>query len=163
MIAHINIGSNLGHRADFIARAVSLLGRQVGRVLRISTPVRSGAWGFESDNEFLNVGVNVETELTPAEIVKRLLDIERTIDPNGQHRDSEGNYADRCIDLDLICLGGMIVCEPGVILPHPRMHLRQFVLAPMTEILPGWLHPQFGLTVEKIFENLRNKTRGADV
>ncbi|MDE5659649.1 MAG: 2-amino-4-hydroxy-6-hydroxymethyldihydropteridine diphosphokinase [Muribaculaceae bacterium] len=163
MTAHINIGSNLGHRAEQIARAVSLLDPSVGRVERVSAPFMSAAWGYESSGEFINVGVNVSTRLDAAAIVDRLQAIERTIDPDGCHRDADGNYADRRIDLDLICLGDADVSEENVTVPHPRMHLREFVLVPMAEIMPGWTHPRLGITVEKILENLRNKTGGQAV
>ena len=159
MQAHINIGSNIGNRAENISRAVSLLGRRVGRVCEVSRPVESEAWGYRSPNVFLNLGVNVESACSGEEILKILKEIEAEIDPCGQHRDGRGGYADRAIDLDLICMGQEVADSPTLTLPHPRMHLREFVLAPMAEILPGWKHPVLGKSVEKLLDELHNKSR----
>lgn len=158
MIAHINIGSNLGHRADQIARAVFLLAQRVGTVRRVSAPVESPSWGYESPNTFLNVGVNVETDLAPDEIVGRLQAIEREIDPACRHRNARGGYVDRKIDIDLICIGDMVTDTAVATVPHPRMHEREFVLRPMLEILPDWEHPLLHEKVGKLLENLCNKT-----
>ena len=141
MIAHINIGSNLGHRAELIARAVSMLDPAVGRVMAVSRPVESEPDGFESPNTFINVGVNVETALGAEEIVGRLRQIELAIDARGSHRNERGEYCDRKIDLDLICLDAIVSNSPTATLPHPRMAARRFVLEPMVEILPDWIHP----------------------
>lgn len=141
MIAHINIGSNLGHRAELIARAVSMLDPAVGRVMAVSRPVESEPDGFESPNTFVNVGVNVETALGAEEIIGRLRQIELAIDAHGSHRNERGEYCDRKIDLDLICLDSIVSNSPTATLPHPRMAARRFVLEPMAEILPDWIHP----------------------
>jgi len=157
LTAHINIGSNLGHRAELIARAVSLLAGSIGRVERVSSPVESAAWGYESDNVFLNVGVNVNTDLVADEIVGRLKRIEREIDPAGTHRDSDGNYVDRMIDLDLICLDNVVSSSEIAQVPHPHMQAREFVLRPMAEILPDWVHPASGKNAAKMLAELCNK------
>lgn len=150
MIAHINIGSNLGRRAELISRAVSLLDPLVGKVLAVSQPIETEAVGFRSDNLFLNVGVNVETELCPTSIIDRLQLIERLVDADVCHRTATGNYCDRTIDLDLICLGNAVCSSPEATLPHPRMAGRRFVLVPMAEILPDWIHPQLKLTPQQM-------------
>lgn len=157
MTVHINIGSNLGHRAKLIARAVSLLGRRIGRVERVSSPVESAAWGYESDNAFLNVGVNVDTGLGADEIVAELKSIESEIDPGGAHRDGSGRYVDRMIDLDLICMGNVVAVSEISEVPHPRLHLREFVLRPLAEILPGWEHPLLRENAAKMLAGLCNK------
>lgn len=141
MIAHINIGSNLGRRAELISRAVSLLDPMVGKVIAVSQPIETEADGFQSNNLFINVGVNVETDLSPAETVDRLHRIERMVDSNVCHRTASGEYCDRTIDLDLICMGPTICTDPRATLPHPRMARRLFVLKPLAEILPDWVHP----------------------
>lgn len=152
MIAHINIGSNLGRRAELIDRAVSLLDPLVGNVLAISQPIETQAEGFSSGNLFLNLGVNVETALSPAEIIDRLQQIERMVDTNVCHRTPEGQYCDRTIDLDLICLDNQVSSDPKATLPHPRMAERRFVLVPMAEILPHWLHPKLKLTPSQLLQ-----------
>lgn len=157
MIAHINIGSNLGHRAEFISRAVTLLDPLVGKVTAVSQPIETEASGFYSDNLFLNIGVNVETALSPEEIIDRMRQIERIVDADVCHRTASGEYQDRTIDLDLICLDNMVCDSPHAIVPHPRMTQRKFVLIPMAEILPDWTHPQFHLRPAEMIERLTNR------
>lgn len=138
MIAHINIGSNLGNRAANLRRAVLLLGERLGLVRAQSTVIETPAWGYSSDQAFLNQGVNVETNLHPLEIVRCLKAIEQEMAPGGAHRAADGSYVDRIIDLDLICLDHMVCHSPEATVPHPRMMLREFVLRPLNEILPNW-------------------------
>lgn len=149
MRAHVNIGSNLGDRMALIGRAVAML-RDEFEGVTVSQPVESEPWGFESMHPFVNVGVNLSTDLTPAELLKRLLTIQNAIDPT-PHRHPDGGYADRAIDLDLITME-QLTCEADPVLPHPRMHLRPFVLAPMAEIWPEWRHPLLKLTPQQILD-----------
>lgn len=154
MIAHINIGSNLGHRADMLSRAVTLLTQEVGTVTAVSEPIETQPFGYESPNSFLNIGVNVETERSPQEIVELLKKIENTIAPDGRHRDRSGNYCDRKIDLDLICMGSIVSTDPRATIPHPGLTERDFVLVPLSELLPEWHHPQINLTPSEILKRL---------
>lgn len=156
MIAHINIGSNLGDRTYLTGRAVTLLSG-LGTVIAVSKPYFSAPWGYESDNEFCNVGVNLETSLQPSDLLEGLRAIESEIDPDGTHRTAAGTYADRAIDLDLIACGEETIEEADgrLTVPHPRMHLRNFVLAPMAEIWPAWRHPSLGKTPGELLSDLQ--------
>lgn len=109
------------------------------------------------------MGVNVQTDLEPEEVMLRLLQIEQEIAPGQSHRTAVGTYADRIIDLDLICAGQTVVNSPVLQLPHPRLHLREFVLLPLAEIWPDWEHPQLGFNAEKMIERLGNKRPAACV
>ena len=122
MIAHINIGSNQGNRKVNIDRAVALL-PEAGTVAAVSEPVCSEPWGFDSESEFMNVGVNLETRLTAAALLEKLKRIEREISPEGKHRTESGAYADREIDLDLIAYGDMKIESENLTLPPPRISL----------------------------------------
>lgn len=154
MRAHVNVGSNLGDRMALIGRAVAMLREEFGDVT-VSRPVESEPWGFESEHPFVNVGVNLRTDLAPAELLQRLLSIQQAIDA-APHRGADGGYADRAIDLDLIAVE-QLTSDADPVLPHPRMHLRPFVLAPMAEIWPEWRHPLLSLTPEQILARLYNK------
>ncbi len=154
MIAHINIGSNLGDRADMLSRAVSLLNRMVGKVEAVSEPIETEPFGYDSPNNFLNIGVNVETDKSPLEIVDCLKKIEQTLAPGGCHRDAAGNYCDREIDLDLICLGSTVSTDPRATVPHPGLTHRKFVLHPLAELLPQWRHPQTNSAAAEILKRL---------
>lgn len=151
--AHFNIGSNLGDRLALIGRAVALLEAALGTEARVSAPVVSEPWGFDSPHRFVNVGVNFETDLDPAELLRTALETERLIDPEGSHRNPDGTYADRLIDIDLICVG-QAVSHGDPELPHPRLQGRRFVLEPLAELLPQWRHPLSGLTAAELLTHL---------
>lgn len=154
MIAHINIGSNQGNRTANLARAVDLLSH-LGKVEAVSSTVASAPWGYDSDAEFLNIGVNLQTELPAEELLRRLQEIEQAISPSGTHRDESGNYIDRVIDLDLIAYGDMQLETETLTLPHPRMHLRRFVLEPMAELIPQWRHPKNGQSCREMLQSVQ--------
>lgn len=141
--AYINLGSNTGDRRSVIDRAVAAIERRLGCTARRSHEVVSAPWGFESPNMFLNLGIAVETTLDPLTLLRLLQQTEREIDPS-PHRDTAGNYIDRHIDIDLIAVGDTVIDSPELTLPHPRMHLRDFVLRPMAELAPEWIHPLLG-------------------
>lgn len=144
--AHINIGSNIGDRIAQIEQAVAAVERRFGHVLQRSGLFESAPWGYESDNRFLNLGVNIEVgEMSSEDVLQRLMDAQKEVD-SSSHRDSDGRYADRRIDIDLIAIDDRVESTDSLSLPHPRMHLREFVLIPMEEIWPEWVHPLLGLT-----------------
>lgn len=157
--AHISIGSNLGDRAALIERAVAAKSARFA-VTAVSRPVESEPWGYSSPHPFINVGVNIEIGpgMTPETLLDILLEIQNSIDSSA-HRNTDGSYADRAIDIDLICYGSVATppdAHPA--LPHPRMHLREFVLIPMIEILPTWRHPLLGLTSARLLHRLSPST-----
>ncbi len=157
--AHISIGSNLGDRAALIERAVAAISARFA-VTAVSRPVESEPWGYSSPHPFINVGVNIEIGpgMTPETLLDILLEFQNSIDSSA-HRNTDGSYADRAIDIDLICYGSVATppdAHPA--LPHPRMHLREFVLIPMIEILPTWRHPLLGLTSARLLHRLSPST-----
>lgn len=86
-------------------------------------------------------------------VLRRLQEIQSAIDPS-PHRDADGRYIDRAIDIDLIAIGNWIVDTPDLTLPHPRMHLRDFVLIPLSALAPAWRHPLTGKTAEELLNEL---------
>lgn len=166
---HLNIGSNLGDRQDNLRRAVAALRQLAVDVSTVteSDIVVSPPWGYVSDNEYLNIGVSFDTDLTPEALLDATQKIEKNISDTA-HRDSAGNYIDRIIDIDLIAAANIetagITTSPlsspsttetsapankmtlitrnsaFLILPHPRALLRDFVLIPLRQIDPELLH-----------------------
>lgn len=142
--AYINLGSNIGDRRPTIGRAVALIEHAFGATARRSDWFESEPWGFDSPNQFVNLGVAIETgNMTPHEILRTLRAIERQIDPS-PHRDATGAYIDRAIDIDLIAVDDIVTDTPELILPHPRMAMRDFVIIPMLQLAPDWTHPLLG-------------------
>lgn len=142
--AYINLGSNIGDRRPTIGRAVALIERAFGAAAQRSDWFESEPWGFDSPNQFVNLGVAIETgDMAPVEILRTLRAIERRIDPS-PHRDASGAYIDRVIDIDLIAVDDIVTDTPELTLPHPRMTQRDFVIIPMLQLAPDWVHPLLG-------------------
>ena len=148
----INIGSNLGNRRLNLSRAMRAVGEMFGN-FEISHVVESAPWGFDSTNSFLNVGMAFHSDLSPEDVLDRLQEIERSISP-ASHRDSEGGYADRMIDIDIIAIDRDIISTPRLKVPHPHLPERRFFLEPLDELAGGWRHPGNGLTAREMLIKL---------
>ncbi len=136
--------------------AVIRIEEALGVRARCSAPFESEPWGYESPNMFLNVGVCVDTEMAPAELLRVLEKVEKEIS-RAPHRNPDGSYRDRDIDIDLIAVDSTVMATPELTLPHPRMHLRRFVLQPMAELMPQWHHPITGLTPSQMLAQIDGK------
>lgn len=135
---YLNIGSNLGDTTGNIKRAEQELDQAFGLTLRSDT-VRSAPWGFESDHEFLNVGVAVDSDLEPPEMLRRLKEIEKALCPSA-HRNADGTYRDRETDLDIMTLRNIHEAKdmewhtPDLTIPHRHLQDRPFFLEPLQEL-----------------------------
>ncbi|MDE6311238.1 MAG: 2-amino-4-hydroxy-6-hydroxymethyldihydropteridine diphosphokinase [Muribaculaceae bacterium] len=140
MRLHLNIGSNSGNRHARIRAAVAALSSffsEIGGRMALSAPVRSEPWGFESPNKFINIGLMVDLPQEASadfllRILARVQTIEKSISP-ASHRNADGSYRDREIDIDLID-AGIRMHTPELTLPHPRAAERPFVIGPMQEL-----------------------------
>lgn len=136
----IGFGSNVGDRVDYCDRAVTLLGllphsRLVGVSLLYETePVRDQT--DPGEGWFLNGVVQLETDITPHSLLSMLQEIERALGRDDDHR-----AGPRTMDLDILFYGARQINEPGLTIPHPRLHQRRFVLMPLNELDPLWVHP----------------------
>lgn len=133
MVCYLSLGTNLGDREGNLRRAVSLINRRAGRVLRQSNYIETEPQGFVSPNKFLNACLAVDTNLSPGELLAATQAIEREM---GRTRKSiGGNYSDRIIDIDILLYGNEHISRDGLEVPHPRMREREFVMRPLSEIL----------------------------
>ncbi|CAN5822200.1 2-amino-4-hydroxy-6-hydroxymethyldihydropteridinediphosphokinase [soil metagenome] len=131
--AYVGLGANLGPREVTLLRAVDLLAGEPGiEVLAVSQLRETDPIGDTDQPEFLNGAVSVETTLAPRELLDALLRVEREL---GRVRDGT-QWGPRTIDLDLLVYGDEIVDEPGLRVPHPRLHERRFALEPLVELEP---------------------------
>lgn len=155
MLVHLNLGSNLGDREAILCRAVSLLGRALPGRVTCSRMIETPAWGFESQHPFLNMGVMVELEREwePLELLHTVQRVQHEVDPS-PHRDDKGGYIDRAIDIDIIAIDDTVMMSSELTLPHPRMHMREFVLRPMAEIAPEWVHPLLHMTAAQMLVSM---------
>ena len=130
---YLSLGTNLGSREDNLERALRLLQEQVGALLRRSSVHETTPWGFESSHMFLNLCVCMATSLSPLQLLATTKQIERQM---GRTQKSEqGHYADRVIDIDILLYDDAHVNESDLIIPHPHMYERDFVMLPLNEIL----------------------------
>lgn len=152
----IGLGSNLGNRRLNIAKAVSGIAEAFGN-FEVSHIIESQPWGYDSMNPYLNGCMTVVTDEEPHRILEILKGVEKSISPNS-HRDSEGHYADRHIDIDILAIDGMKIDTPELKVPHPMMAQRSFVLEPMCELVPAWKHPVSGKTPAEMLADLDANT-----
>lgn len=143
MRAYIGLGSNLGDREATLRRALELLGEAPGvEVVAVSSFHETEPWGFAEQPRFLNGAAALETTLSPRDLLGLLLDVERRL---GRARDGGGpRYGPRTVDLDLLVHGDLVVAEPGLEVPHPRLRERRFALEPLAELAPGLIVPGQG-------------------
>ena len=149
----LNIGTNIGDRMANVDHAVALIERSFGCAVRRSSPFYSAPWGFVSPNRFVNVGLLLPTAETPENTLRMLHAVEESMG-SASHRNADGSYADRIIDIDIIAIDDLVISSESRVVPHPRMTERDFVLAPMAEIAPRWRHPLTGLTAAEMLAAL---------
>jgi 2-amino-4-hydroxy-6-hydroxymethyldihydropteridine diphosphokinase len=155
-LAAIALGSNLSSRfggsAETLCEALRRLG-DLGTVTAVSSFHRTAPVGFLEQPDFVNAAASLETHLRPLALLHALLEIEQamgrdrsaTVPPKGP----------RVVDLDLLLYDDLVLAGPELTLPHPEMHKRRFVLEPLTEIAPAWVHPGSGLTVSQLLEHCK--------
>jgi len=150
--AYVGLGANLGDRAATLRRAIELLAeRPEITVVVVSSFRETDPVGFLAQPRFLNAAVALDTSLTPAALLATLLEVEQEL---GRVRTGQ-RYGPRTVDLDLLLLDDLTVAEPGLELPHPRLHERAFALEPLAELDPSLVVPGHG-TVQQLLLQLQS-------
>ena len=150
---YLLIGGNQGNRQQIINNATNLIQQRIGFVAVSSHIYETEPWGdFQDPNTqpFLNIALLVHTNLTPLQALSSALLIEKELGRQRIGLPSSSNlrtYSSRPIDIDLIFFGNLVINTPTLTLPHPRMHLRRFVLKPLCDIAPDYIHPLFNKTL----------------
>ena len=154
-IAYIALGSNLGERDKNIAAAIAKLRKTAGvEVVRVSSLLENPAVGGPEDSPaFLNAVAEIHTMLGAHAVLHRLLEIEKEL---GRVRREK--WEPRVIDLDLLLYGDRILSSQELIVPHPLMHERRFVLQPLAELIPDFVHPTLQIKIGGLLDNLSSST-----
>ena len=146
----IALGSNLGDRAGFLLAGLARLAALEGFELEdLSQVYQTEPVGPAGQGPYLNAVLRGQTTLPPRELLQELLRIEESLGRVRQQR-----WGPRTLDLDLLDYGGLVLEEPGLTLPHPRLHQRPFVLVPLGDVAPNWLHPTLGKTAAELLADL---------
>jgi 2-amino-4-hydroxy-6-hydroxymethyldihydropteridine diphosphokinase len=142
---YFSIGSNKGNRSQLINEAIDKIDISIGKVEQKSSIYETQSWGFKSNN-FFNVCLLIESSLSVESIFNKILKIEKDMG-----RLKSGNkYSDRCIDIDILFVEDIIVNSKNLIIPHPRLHLRKFVLTPMLDLAPDLIHPILNKSIKQL-------------
>tara|TARA_Y100000389_G_scaffold120416_1_gene117756 strand:- start:401 stop:883 length:483 start_codon:yes stop_codon:yes gene_type:complete len=142
---YFSIGSNKGNRSELINEAIDKIDISIGKVLIKSCIYETKSWGFNSNN-FYNICLLIESNLSPELILNKILIIEKSMG-----RLKSGNqYSDRYIDIDILFVDGIRVNTKNLIIPHPRLQLRKFVLTPMLELAPDLIHPILNKSIRQL-------------
>jgi 2-amino-4-hydroxy-6-hydroxymethyldihydropteridine diphosphokinase len=146
--AYVGVGANLGDREGTIRAALATLdARPDVAVVAVSTLLETDPVGYLDQPPFLNGVAALETELAPRELLDALLEVEREL---GRVRGEGPRYGPRPIDLDLLLHGDLVLDEPGLVVPHPRLHERLFALEPLAELEPALVVPGRGAVKDLI-------------
>jgi 2-amino-4-hydroxy-6-hydroxymethyldihydropteridine diphosphokinase len=150
-IAYLGLGTNIGKKRRNLITAAAMLAERAGDVLTLSQFYESEPWGFKSENMFLNAALKLRTELPPLELLSVLKQIEREM---GRTEKTGSEYHDRIIDIDILLYDSLVMQDPGLTIPHPLMTERKFVMEPLAEIAPAFVHPVLKLTMAELNEKL---------
>lgn len=132
-MVYLGLGTNLGDKQKNLNDAIRMLENLVGEVEKVSSVIETEPEGFKSDNMFLNAVVKVRTALSPFEILDITQDVEKSL--GRKEKSSNGIYHDRVIDIDILLYDDINISTPRLVIPHPRMTQREFVMTPLAEIL----------------------------
>lgn len=137
-LVYLGLGTNIGNKRKNMVTAAALLAERAGDVLSLSSFYETEPWGFASENTFLNAALELETACSPMELLHLTQQIEREM---GRTQKSDGSYHDRIIDIDILLYGNEVVHHEDLVVPHPLMQQRLFVMQPLAEIAPSLVHP----------------------
>ena len=147
----LSLGGNLGDRRANLVNALAAITTKIGIVLSVSSIYETKAWGIENQPDFLNQVILVETILTPQRTLEAALAIELAM---GRVR--EQKWYTRIIDIDLLFFDQQIIATETLTIPHPFISQRNFVLAPMAEIAPNYLHPITQKSITTLYKNSKD-------
>mgnify|MGYP001053648373 FL=1 len=148
---YLGLGTNIGNKRKNMVTAAALLAERAGDVLSLSSFYETEPWGFDSENTFLNAALELETSCSPMELLRLTQQIEQEM---GRTQKSDGSYHDRIIDIDILLYGNEIIHTEELVVPHPLMQQRLFVMPPLAEIAPSLVHPVLQKSMYELYMEL---------
>jgi len=159
---YLGLGCNLGNRLESLEKAILML-EELGEVAAKSKVYESPAWGYDDDRAYLNCCCAVKTKLGSTEIHRLTLEIEVALGRETSKRKQGEPFRPRLIDIDILFLDEEVIKTDALTVPHPQLHLRNFVLQPMVDIAPGFRHPLIGATMKELLSISEDKTELAEL
>lgn len=138
----LSLGGNMGDVKQVFKDALGYIEKEIGELAQLSSVYKTKAWGIENQPDFLNQVIIVESSFLPAEVLKKCLEIESEL---GRVRKEK--WGERIIDIDLLFYNDELIKSEDLTLPHPYIQERNFILYPLVEILPNYIHPKFKKTL----------------
>jgi len=148
---YLALGTNLGDRSANLQAAITSLAPGVG-VVQESPIYETPPWGYEDQPAFLNMVLRAETELSPQELLSHLKKLETELGRRQSFR-----WGPRLIDLDILFYDDLVLDTPPLVIPHPRLHERAFVLVPLADIAPDFHHPVLHMTIQQLKDKVGDK------
>lgn len=152
--ALLSIGSNLGNRQLLLQKAIFEIGKVAGEIRQVSATYETPSWGFEGE-DFLNACLELQTLLSPNDLLKELLDIETAF---GRERNESESYQSRTLDIDIIYYDKEVINTDVLTTPHPKMQERKFILKPLADISPQFYHPIFNKDTRNLLQECKDKS-----
>ena len=144
---YLCLGGNIGNRAYTLKLAISKIEELTGEIITVSPLYETEAWGVQNQQTYLNQCIYIHTPLPCKDLIKELLSIEKQL---GRERIQSNTYESRTIDIDILFFNRDIIEEEDLTVPHPRLHLRKFVLTPLNDIASEYVHPILNQTVTEL-------------
>jgi len=144
---YIILGGNLGDKSKNLGIARLIINLEIGKIVRQSDVYETEPWGFENPDNFLNQVIEIKTSLNPLDLMKKIKKIETRF---GRSTNQPSPYQSRQMDIDILFFNDEIIELPELVIPHPRLHERNFVLVPLTELEASLVHPVFNKTIRQL-------------
>ena len=151
-LAYLGIGTNVGHREQNIENCILLIKERIGNVKSVSSIYETEPWGVEGQDNFYNIVLEVETHLQPLSLLQGVQQIENDL---GRIRIEK--WGSRIIDVDILFYDDYVFSMDNLIIPHPYIATRNFVLQPLSEIKPNLIHPKLRLTLQSVIDHCKDK------
>ena len=153
---YISLGSNMGDSVSTLMSAIQEIEKRIGSLYSSSSFYETEPWGFDAEQNFVNALICIESSMEAEVIMKELLQIENDM---GRTRNNSSFYESRPIDLDIISVENDVIQTTELVVPHPKMHERLFVLIPFMEIEPNWRHPLINRTLQEMVSELDDEEK----
>ena len=148
----LSLGSNIKPRKEYLQKAINLIGEKIGDIKKQSSVYQTKSWGYD-DEDYLNLVLEIETKFSPEKLLSETQKIEKLIGRNSKTKINSKNiaeYSARKIDIDILFYDNLILETPNLQIPHKLLHKRDFVLIPILEIAPNFVHPVFQKNIAEL-------------